>query len=314
MAQISRRSLLRSGAITVGASMLGVHQLLAAAAPTLQFANDLDVLNYALTLEHLEANFYVTGLSQFGSSDFAFLNRFGIRDPRSFFVAIRDHEVAHVNTLIQVIQSLGGTPVPECTYNFGYSDVRGFVQIAQALENTGVSAYDGAIRFIQSPDLTEAAATIATVEARHAAFLNLLNDTSPFPAVFDDPKSRDEVLAIAGPFIVSCPDSGAAATGPVGTGVSITSPTANQTVSGSVPILGTAQLGSDDAFYKVEIMGGQFGNNWVTVGTTRTSSVNNGTLETLGPVAPGNYMVRVVVVGNNSNFSQVSAPISFTVR
>jgi hypothetical protein len=63
-----------------------------------------------------------------------------------------------------------------------------------------VSAYDGAIGLIDAPELQTAGATIATVEARHAAYLNDLNGDSPFPAAFDTPLSMEEVLAAAAPF------------------------------------------------------------------------------------------------------------------
>jgi hypothetical protein len=81
-----------------------------------------------------------------------------------------------------------------------------YVATAQALENTGVMAYTGAINCLLNADLIEAGATIATVEARHASFLNLLNADSPFPAAFDTPKTKCEIFAIAAPFIVDCPD------------------------------------------------------------------------------------------------------------
>ena len=56
----------------------------------------------------------------------------------------------------------------------------------QFLENTGVSAYDGAIAHIQRAALLTAGATIATVGARHASYLNLLNGDVPFPRAFDE--------------------------------------------------------------------------------------------------------------------------------
>jgi hypothetical protein len=62
-----------------------------------------------------------------------------------------------------------------------------FVSGAQFFENTGVSAYDGAIVHIEAAQLLIASATIATVEARHAAYLNLLNRGVPFPKAFDEP-------------------------------------------------------------------------------------------------------------------------------
>lgn len=174
-------------------------------------AGDIDVLNYALTLEHLEANFYVEGLERFDNRDFRMSKKIkglGAKTGdtvREYLYLIRDHEVVHVTTLQQVIQSLGGTPVAPCTYNFGYTNLDQFLAVAQALENTGVMAYDGAIASIESPDLQTAGATIATVEARHASYLNLVNGEVPFPAAFDTPKTMAEILAIASQFIVSCP-------------------------------------------------------------------------------------------------------------
>lgn len=172
---------------------------------------DIDILNYALTLEHLENAFYRDGLARFNQTDFTsakFIRGFGgkiISKVYPYFQLIADHERVHVQTLITVIQSLGGTPVPELCYDFGYSNVDEFVKVAQLLENTGVMAYDGAIHLICNPDLQTAGATIATVEARHASYLNLLNGDVPFPAAFDTPKTMAEILAAAGGFIVACP-------------------------------------------------------------------------------------------------------------
>ena len=179
---------------------------------------DLDVLQYALTLERLEANFYTEGLKRFTPSDFsggAFATGLGNQndlfgdsvsgDVYSYLLLIRDHEQTHVRTLIRTIQSLGGTPKPACTYNFNYTSVDSFLAIGKVLEDTGVSAYDGAVRLIKNPALLTAAATIATVEGRHAAYLRLITGDIPFPSAFDAAKTMTEVLAAAGGFIVSCP-------------------------------------------------------------------------------------------------------------
>jgi rubrerythrin len=165
-----------------------------------ELKTDLDVLNYALTLEHLEYAFYRDGVGRF-----SFGNDTRGQSIDTNFAAIRDHEGAHVETLVQVITDLGGTPVEEATYDFGdaYASPEGFLMTAMALENTGVSAYDGAAQFLTNPDLLTAAGSIVAVEARHASYLNLLNGEIPFPAAFETPKSPEEILAIAGPFIVS---------------------------------------------------------------------------------------------------------------
>jgi len=222
---LSRKKFLAGSAALLGSGAL------AAALPKVAWAHDpgdpptdVDVLNYALTLEHLEYAFYRDGLKRFGRSDFRV---FFARDRRSFrqgvrgldgeevrrqFVRIREHEETHVETLRGVIRSLGGRPVPEARYNFrttAFTSVRRFVAVAQFLENTGVSAYDGAIAHIEAAGLLTAGATIATVEARHASYLNLLNGDVPFPEAFDEavaPRDICEaVQAENGGFIVSTP-------------------------------------------------------------------------------------------------------------
>lgn len=162
------------------------------------FADDLEVLNYALTLEHLEYAFYRDGIGQFTFGAGPFNDNIDTN-----LMAIRDHEGAHVDTLTQVITDLGGTPVAEATYDFGYTDVISFLMTAAALENTGVRAYDGAGASIMDPGLLTAAGSIVAVEARHASYLNLINGEIPFPEAFESPATPEEVLAIAGPFIVS---------------------------------------------------------------------------------------------------------------
>ncbi len=199
----SRRSLLRGSATVAGAAVLAGGLAVAPAGPALRtvmaqaFTDDLDILNYALTLEHLEYAFYRDGLDLFGASDFGI----GVYDN---LILVRDHELAHVQTLTQVVSDLGGTPVQEAAYDFGYgNDPDAFLVTAAALENTGVSAYDGAGGSIQNSDLVTAAGTIVAVEARHASYLNLVSGTDvPFPAAFETPLSREEVLNIAGGFFV----------------------------------------------------------------------------------------------------------------
>lgn len=209
----SRRSFLRrSAAAGAGALALAIGSSNTALAHEAgdDDVSDVDVLNFALTLEHLEYAFYRDGLERFSSRDFRqakVLNGFSdrvISDVRPNLADIRDHEETHVETLTSVIEDLGGDPVEEACYDFGLDNVDEFLGVAAVLENTGVSAYDGAIHLIEREDLLTAGATIATVEARHASYLNLLNDDDPFPDAFDEPKAKEEVLDAADGFIVEC--------------------------------------------------------------------------------------------------------------
>ena len=201
----SRRGVLRGAAVVGGAATL-------AAAPTARLAaaqdaetgeDILSVLNYALTLEHLENAFYRDGLASLTLEQFTGL---GFQPSVVDYIAeIGAHEAAHVATLTQVITDLGGTPVAEGQYNFGdaFTDPSAFLATAMALENTGVDAYTGAAQYlIDNDELLTAALTIHGVEARHAAYLNILNEENPFPDAFDEPLTPAEVVEIAGPFIV----------------------------------------------------------------------------------------------------------------
>lgn len=161
------------------------------------FDSDVDVLNYALTLEHLEAAFYEMAPDyDLGSDGFG-------NNINEWVAVIGEHEAAHVATLTQVVTDLGGMPVERAEYDFGVTDAASFLAVAQVLENVGVAAYDGAGQFLRNAELLTAAGSIVAVEARHAAYLNLLNMESPFPAAFETPMTPEEVLAAAGGFIVN---------------------------------------------------------------------------------------------------------------
>ena len=170
--------------------------------PVSAFANDLEVFNYALTLEHLENAFYRDGLDEFDEA--AFEDAGYDTQVREYLTLIGQHEQDHVDVITSTIEGAGGEPVEEGTYDFGYEDVDGFLAVAQALETTGTQAYTGAAPFITDPGLLTAALTIHGVEARHAAYLNVVTGADvPFPGALEEGLSVDEVLAIAGPFIVA---------------------------------------------------------------------------------------------------------------
>ena len=162
-----------------------------------EFANDIEVLNFALTLEHLEAAFYeLASQFQFGADPYG-------NSIDEYVALIGEHEVAHVDTLTQVITDLGGQPVARAQYDFGITGARDFLQTAATLETVGVSAYDGAASAIQDKDLLTAAGSIAAVEARHSSYLNVVTGQSPFPGAFENTLTMQEVLDAAGPFFAN---------------------------------------------------------------------------------------------------------------
>lgn len=136
-------------------------------------ASLINVLNYALTLEHLEYRYYQLGLDS-GVVAMA---------ERPIIQKIRDHELAHVRFLTEVIGSvLNGTPVAEPDFDFTaggnfrpFQDYPTFLALAQAFEDTGVRAYKGqAANVMESDVVLTAALSIHSVEARHASMIRRL--------------------------------------------------------------------------------------------------------------------------------------------
>lgn len=161
---------------------------------------DLAILNYALTLEYLEREFYRQGVANYSSSDFKGETNY------AELKRITSHEQIHVDTLIQVINaSYPNKYVAPCKYNFGVSNVSDFLGVARALERTGVSAYLGRVAEISNKAYLVAAASIVTIEARHASFLNTLTGYAAAPEPFDTPLPPNVIVSIASQFITSCP-------------------------------------------------------------------------------------------------------------
>jgi len=155
---------------------------------------DVDILNYALTLEFLETEFYtraakqVKGLSKYESD---------------LTKELRDNEGAHVDALTATIKQLGGKPVAKPMFQFGgaFASRTAYLKTANVLEDTGVSAYNGAAPMIKSVDVLAAAGSIVQVEARHAAMIRLVRDRPPAPRSFDAASEMDEILKAVKPFI-----------------------------------------------------------------------------------------------------------------
>ena len=161
---------------------------------TAQKLNDITALNYALTLENFEAAFYNITLTTFGAAAFAAAGQPSYVFP--YLQLIAAHEALHAATLSMVIAGRGGLPVPVCAYNFSsVTSVAALLATAGVLENTGVMAYDGAANSITDTALQTVAAQIATVESRHASFLNLLNGAVPFPMVQDNGTAPSLIIA-----------------------------------------------------------------------------------------------------------------------
>jgi hypothetical protein len=188
----------RSSFILRGALAAGAFYGTAAVTPFVSQAlaetggGDAEILNFALTLEYLEADFYnVKGKS---------LNLSG--EAKTYAKLFGEEESEHVTALTAAIKQLGAKPVAKPTFAFPATSEGSFLALASVLENTGVGAYNGAAPSLQSKQVLAAAGSIVQIEARHAAAIDLLLGKSPTPTEgFDTPLTKAQVLAKAGPLI-----------------------------------------------------------------------------------------------------------------
>jgi len=184
---------------------LSVYELKArqAAAAATSGLTDVDILQFALTLEFLETAFYQQGFAMFSDSDFAALG-LSATDLANL-KSIGQTEQTHVTTLLSAIAATGTQPVAPCTYNFGFNTAAEMVATASVLENVGVSAYLGAAPLLTSPAVLTVAAEIVTVEARHQTFIRTASKAAAVPSAFDTPLGVRNVFSLAAAFITSCP-------------------------------------------------------------------------------------------------------------
>lgn len=158
---------------------------------------DLEIVQYALTLEHLETDFYN-----------AVIKAGVIKDKALAEVAtmIRDNEQEHVDALTKTVEQLGGRPKkPKTTFD---AVIKGGTQkvleTAATVENLGAAAYLGQAGRIKSKEVLAAALSIHTIEARHAAALNKVVGKTIVPdGAFAKPASMAEVLPQVKPFLKS---------------------------------------------------------------------------------------------------------------
>jgi hypothetical protein len=153
---------------------------------------DAEILNFALTLEYLEADFYNVKGKTVGLSGQA----------RRYAREFGAEEAAHVSALTAAVKQLGGKPVAKPTFVFPATNEKSFLALASVLENTGVGAYNGAAPSLKSKQVLASAGSIVQIEARHAAAIDLLIGKSPTPNEgFDKPLTKATVLGAVKPLI-----------------------------------------------------------------------------------------------------------------
>ncbi|KAF8583678.1 hypothetical protein K439DRAFT_1202039 [Ramaria rubella] len=188
-------------------SILAIAASLVYAAPSERRAasaiTDTVILNFALTLEHLENAYYIDGLQQFDEQ--AFTDAGLPVWARGRFSQISQHEAVHVAFLEG---ALGSEATQPCNYSFPFTDPPSFTALSAILENVGDSAYLGAAQFVSDKTVLTAAASILSTEGRHQAWVNsAVNKQTPWSGSFVTPLGFNQVFTLASPFITSCPSS-----------------------------------------------------------------------------------------------------------
>ncbi|MBA2462449.1 MAG: ferritin-like domain-containing protein [Actinobacteria bacterium] len=172
------------GAAVLGAG--GLLGMLPATASAATPASDVAILNFALTLEYLEAEFYAGARKNAGIFK---------GDTRNFVDVVAKHEATHVAFLKK---ALGSAAIKKPTFDFkgtNNQNQKTFEATAQLLEDTGVSAYLGQAPLIKTKAILAAAGSILTIEARHAAWMRHIRQVAPAPLAFDKPKTKAQILA-----------------------------------------------------------------------------------------------------------------------
>ena len=186
----TRGAFLKKAGIGLGAVALGGGVMGALARPAFGAtpASDVAILNFALTLEYLEAEFYTQAVAS------------GVLrgELAEFSRVVKSHEVQHVNFLKSALGS-AAVKKPKFDFKGTTSDSKKFATTAQVLESTGVAAYLGQVGNIKTKSILAAAGSILTVEARHTGWIAQINngsgDNSPAPDTFDKPKTKAQILA-----------------------------------------------------------------------------------------------------------------------
>jgi Ferritin-like domain len=162
-----------------------------------QSKGDVAILNYALTLEYLQAAFYTEAERR---------NALRTRLARQTTRVLGSVERAHVKALQDALGPAAGKR-PSFDFRGTTEDEDAFIKTAVAFEDLGTAAYKGQAHRLESPALLAAAVSIHSVEARHAAWIRYLAGAPPATSALDEPKSMKETqrLVASTGFVVATP-------------------------------------------------------------------------------------------------------------
>ena len=169
---------------------------------------DADILQYALTLEHLENVFYKGAISKFSREEFIKAG-FSWNYYNNLKYIVHDEE-QHVELLTSALMAAGAKPVAACTYDFPYTDPKSFVTLASVLEGVGTSAYLGGAGLITSKEYLGVAGSILVTESLHTSVQRFnLGEVAPANP-YGTALGLNPVYTLAAAFITSCPSTNVA--------------------------------------------------------------------------------------------------------
>ena len=183
-----KKTAVGAGAVMGGGAVLGALPSIASAGVP---ASDIAILNFALTLEYLEAAFYAEAVKAGALKG----------ETLRFATVVSQHEHSHV-LFLQKVLGAKAVKTPQFDFKGTTADQGKFEATADVLENTGVHAYLGQVGLIKSKAVLAGAGSILPVEARHAAWIRDIrfsggtaSASTPAPAGFEEGYSKAKILA-----------------------------------------------------------------------------------------------------------------------
>ncbi len=179
--RMTRAQLLVRAAVVGGVAAAGP----LAARAVAGIKDDIGLMEYLLSIEYVQSGLYRDAIKELDLSE----------DVQRLAEELRDQEVEHVDALRATIEEAGGTPPERLPLDFGsgLASEAGFLKVANTLEDTLVSAYNGAAVRLESREFMAVFASLAQVEARHAALVRLAREKPPAPLPLDKTSNQQDV-------------------------------------------------------------------------------------------------------------------------
>ncbi|KAJ3524996.1 hypothetical protein NMY22_g10763 [Coprinellus aureogranulatus] len=167
--------------------------------PPLSVSPDIRLLNLALTLEHAMQSMYDEAAANYTFDDYAMSGY--PASVKGRYAQMQDHGNAHTKILTDAVTNGGGEAIGACTYKFPSTDVESFLAVSEYMETMAVNTYNGMLEHFEDKSLLTLVASIMNAKARHAAYINSIQQLNPWGTAFDYPLSLNMSFNIIGTFI-----------------------------------------------------------------------------------------------------------------